>query len=106
MPTEVIATIDELFPHARNAVGNGILQASHSSQLLCIFNLVRAVPDELIDLSPADYAELVLATSTIEAQLGVWALRGDTAGRMGNVKGRDAVTALRRVLAECPDENP
>jgi hypothetical protein len=105
MPTEVVQTIDELFSHAKNNVGGGMLTAGHSSQLRGIINLLRDVPSELINLSPSDYADLVLATSTIEEHLAIWISRG-SAGHMSHVKGRDAVTVIRHVLALCPDEYP
>jgi hypothetical protein len=105
MPSQVVQTIDGLFPHAaRNAPG-ATLQAGHSSQLLGILNLLKDVPDELIILSPADYSELIVAKSTIEDHLAHWRARGNV-GDMANVKGVDAVTVIRRTLAKCPDEYP
>jgi len=81
-----------------------MLLAQHSSRLLGILNLVKSVPDELITLNPTDYADLVLAESTIEEHLASWRARGD--GEMTPVKGCDVVTVIRRVLARCPDEYP
>jgi hypothetical protein len=106
MPSQVVQTIDELFPHAaKNIVRDAMLTAGHSSQLLGILNLLRDVPDELINLSSADYSELVLATSTIEEHLAIWRARGNV-GNMAHVKGSDAVTVIRRALSRCPDEYP
>ena len=106
MPSRVVQTIDELFPHAKTGVGDGTLAASHSSQLRGILNLIKDVPSQLIDLLPPEhYSKLVLATSTIEEHLATWTSRG-TAGGMAHVKGRDAVTVLRQVFALCPDEYP
>jgi len=103
MPSQVVQTIDELFPHAKNSAGSA-LDGQHGSRLLGILNLLKDVPDELINLPSADYAELVLATSTIEEHLAMW--RGGHAGGMAHVKGRDAVTVIRCALALCPDEYP
>jgi hypothetical protein len=105
MPSQVVQTVDELFPHATKGVPGAQLDAQHSSKLLGILNLLKAVPVELINLSSADYAELVLATSTIEEHLEVWRSRGNV-GNMAHVKGYDAVTVIRRALALCPDEYP
>lgn len=105
MPSQVIQTIDELFPHAAKGGGDGQLQAGHSPQLSGIISLVKAVPPELISVSSQDYADLVLATSTIEMHLGIWTSRGPTGG-MASVKGSDAISVIRRVLARCPDEYP
>jgi hypothetical protein len=105
MPSQVVQTIDELFPHAVRNARDGMLMASHSSQLLGILNLLKFVPAELINLSSADYADLVLATSTIEEHLEHWRSRGNV-GDMAHVKGRDAITVIRGVLTRCPDEYP
>jgi hypothetical protein len=105
MPSEVVQTIDELFPHAKKGVGDGTLAAAHSSQLRGIINLLKDVPSELINLPPLHYADLVLATSAIEEHLEIWISRGNVGG-MAPVKGRDAVTVIRHVLALCPDDYP
>jgi hypothetical protein len=105
MPTQVVRTIDELFPHAVKDQLGVSLSAGHSSQLLGILNLLRDVPEELMTLSPAEYADLVLAKSTIDEHLEHWRSRGNV-GNMAFVKGADAVTVIRRSLAKCPDEFP
>jgi hypothetical protein len=105
MPSQVVQTIDDLFPHAAKNVRNADLSAGHSSQLLGILNLLKDVPDELITLTSADYSELILAESTIEEHLAHWRARGNV-GNMAHVKGFDAVTVIRRALAKCPDEYP
>ena len=105
MPSQVVQTIDELFPHAARGGGDGQLQAGHSPALTGIIILVKALPLELISVSSNNYADFVLATSTIEYHLGVWAARGNVGG-MAPVKGSDAISVIRRVLAECPDEFP
>jgi hypothetical protein len=53
-----------------------MLTASHSPQLRGIINLLKDVPPELINLTSANYADLVLATSTIEETLETWISRG------------------------------
>jgi hypothetical protein len=105
MPSQVVQTIDELFPHAAKDGRGAVLDAGHSSQLLGILNLLKDVPGELITLTSADYSGLILAKSTIEEHLAVWRARGNV-GSMAHVKGLDAVTVIRRALAKCPDEYP
>ena len=105
MPSQVVQTIDELFPHAAKNAHGAALSAGHSSQLLGILNLLKDVPDELVVLTSADYSELILAESTIEEHLAHWRARGNV-GDMTHVKGFDAVTVIRRALAKCPDEYP
>jgi hypothetical protein len=68
-----------------------------------ILSLIKDIPHELLNFSSADYANLVLATSTIEQTLATWVSRGDL-GLMPPVKDRDPVTVIRYVLSLCPDE--
>jgi hypothetical protein len=91
MPSQVVQTIDELFPHAAKNAPGAVLMAQHGSQLLGIMKLVKDVPDELIMLTAADYSELILAESTIEEHLAHWRARGDI-GEMARVKGVDAAS--------------
>ena len=105
MPSRMVETIDSLFPHAVKNDPGAMLTAGHSSQLVCILNLLKDVPDELIKLSPADYSDLVLAKSTIEEHLLHWRATGNV-GNMAPVRGSDAVTVIRRALAKCSDEYP
>src|SRR5262249_7852685 len=53
----------------------------------------------------AEYADLVLARSTIEDTLQHWRLRGNV-GEMPHVKGSDVVSVIRRAFVKCPDEFP
>jgi hypothetical protein len=107
MPSQVIQTIDELFPHAKSGGGDGPLEPdSHGTQLRGILSLIKAIPDNLLALSPSDYAEFALATSTVETHLERWVVQGGVVGRIPNVKGRDVVTVLRHVLVKCSDEHP
>jgi hypothetical protein len=76
VPSQVVQTIDSLFPHAVKNVPDGMLTAGHGSQLLGILNLLKEVPEELIVLAPVDYSELILAKSTIEEHLAHWRSRG------------------------------
>jgi hypothetical protein len=104
MPTQVVQTIDELFLHAARNPKGGIM-AGHGPQLLGLLNLMKDVPDELITLSSAEYADLVLARSTIEDTLQHWRLRCNV-GEMPHVKGSDVVSIIRQAFVKCPDEYP
>jgi hypothetical protein len=98
MPSQVVQTIDVWFPHAAknqpNPWGGG-----DTSALLGVLNLLKDVPDELLILESADYSDLILAKSAIEDFLAHTRARG-------HVRGYDAITVIRRVLAKCPDEYP
>ena len=69
MPSQVVQTIDGLFPHAASNT-RGAQLMGNSTKLFGILNLIKDVPAELIALSRSDYAELVLAQSTIRRNAG------------------------------------
>jgi hypothetical protein len=97
MPTQAVQTIDEMFPNAAKNEPNAML-SGNNAKLLGILNLLKDIPGD-------DYSDLVLATSAIGDYLAYWRARGN-AGFLSDVKGFDAVTVIRRVLAKCPDEYP
>jgi hypothetical protein len=106
MPSQVVATIDQVFPGAKQGVKQTYYDSGHITLLRGILNLTKEVPRELLQMPEGDYADFVLAMSTIETQTAVWTSRGEV-GTMRLVKdGFDAVTILRRVLAKCSDEHP
>ena len=105
MPSQVVAAIDELFPHAKKGLTDGKVDASRSTQLRGILNLAEAIPGALLPTNSSDYSAFVLAKSTIEETLGQWQSRG-AIGSMPPAGGADAVTTLRRTLAALPDEHP
>jgi hypothetical protein len=106
MPSQVVITIDQLFPTAKEDVKQTYYDMGHMSPLRGILNLSKEVPRELLAVSEGDYADFVLARSTIETQIALWTSRGEV-GPMRLVRdGFDAVTILRRVLAKCSDEYP
>jgi hypothetical protein len=105
MPSQLVQTIDELFPHAAKNSPGASMMPGNGSKLLGILNLLKNVPEELMTMAPTEYADLVLAQSTIEETLEHWRARGNV-GEMDRVKGCDVVTVMRRALAQCPDEFP
>jgi hypothetical protein len=103
MPSQVVQTIDALFPHAAKNVRTPL--SGPSPSLFGLLTLLKDVPQELIALPSADYADLILAQSTIEDMLAHWRARGAVDTPPG-VNGFDAITVIRRALAKCPDEYP
>jgi hypothetical protein len=61
------------------------LSAGHSSQALGILNLLKDVPDEVVNLTATDYSEPILAKSTIEEHIAYWTAGGNV-GNMAYVK--------------------
>ena len=102
MPSQVVQTIDEMFPNAKKNGPDAMLSPGRGSQLLGILNLLKEVPDKLIALPPADYSGLILRKKHDREH---WRARGPV-GNMAHVKGSDAPTVIRRVLAKCSRRQP
>lgn len=107
MPSQVVATIDALYAHAAasNEMYAGFkFHEQDLAKLAGILELVDHVPPELIVLPPADYASLVCATGAIRAAVGLWQARGGTNQKLREpLANLDVVTAIRRIMARCPD---
>lgn len=106
MPSQVVITIDQLFPTAKDSAKQTYYNFGQMLPLRGILELSKEVPRELLTVSEGDYADYVLARSSIESQIAVWTSRGEV-GTLHLVKdGFDAVTILRRVLSKCSDAYP
>jgi hypothetical protein len=77
--------------------------AGHESKLRGVLDLFSDIPSELINVPPADYADLVVAKGTMEQTMATWVSRGP-AGNMPGVGATDAISVLHRVLKKCRDE--
>lgn len=110
VPSQVIAVIDVLYKHA--AAGNDMHRGTISfhdqdmAHLASILALTEAIPPELITLDPADFASLVCCMSAIRQALSQWAARGGTKIKLkAPFSEVDVVTAIRRLVALCPDSH-
>jgi hypothetical protein len=106
MPSQVVKTIDQLFPHASQDQRSIVLDSSQKTKLRGIIDLYEHVPDQLLVLSSEDYADLVFALSTITQYLAYWTSHGDVGSLPVVSGGFDSITVVRRLLAKCPDEHP
>jgi hypothetical protein len=103
VPSQVVSTIDKLFPDA--ATGSRIHHTiGHAAKLLGIVKLAREVPQELLVLPPEQYAILIHQLSIVEYQLDCWVHRGGSEG--DHLKHQDPVALIREALVKCPDEFP
>ncbi len=105
MPSQVVATIDIVFPPHLFASGPYNFLAQNGSALHGVLTLSNEIPAALINVPPKEYANLILARSTIITNLETWRANGGQGG-MAHVNGEDAITVIRRVFAQCPDEYP
>lgn len=105
MPSQVVAALDQLFPHAVIGQSGGSIQPSHSPKIQALLDLVTEIPEQLIVLEPNDYASFVQAKATMKDAMAIWVSRGPT-GSMSYVGNVDAVTALRLALVKLRDDFP
>jgi hypothetical protein len=115
VPSDVLATIDRLFPFAATEVDDGrakSLGPSWSARLSALLALVDEIPRELLRLDGSEYATLITAVEAIRDILAMWRLPAPADGSfysMGDIKGLppvSPVTLIRLALAKCPDELP
>jgi hypothetical protein len=105
MPSQVVAALERMFPHAGANQPGASIDPSLSGKVQSLLDLVADIPEQLIVLAPQDYAAFVQATGTMRDTLATWIHRGVT-GTMPSVDGFDAVTVLRRELTKLRDDFP
>ncbi len=105
VPSQVISFIDEIFPSAQNDPKMRIA-ADYAPHLAGILRLIGDIPPELIQLSGADYTELIMGISGLDHMIRTWETRGHGVKPPQRVRGAHPVILIRRTLAKCPDESP
>jgi hypothetical protein len=103
MPSQVVAVIDRLFPHAEK---ESVMEKSpsQSTKVRGLLYLVEAIPAELL-LKRDRTMRLSFSEKHVSETLALWQSRG-AVGTMPPADGADAVVTLRRTLAVLPDEHP
>jgi hypothetical protein len=105
VPSQVIETIDRLFTGPSKGVGTAALNVERIYHLQGIVRLVREVPNELLAVDAADFADLTIAIVAIELLMSRWS-SGEGPYVIPPVSGEDVIHTIRRVLSKCPDEAP
>jgi hypothetical protein len=105
-PSQAVAVIDQLFPHAVQNKQNVALMTIHANKLRGVVELTKAIPGELLVLEPAKYAVLVISVSAIKEQLKTWSSQGAVGAMVPGKDHYDSITLIRQVLSLCPDEYP
>ena len=112
VPSQVVQTIDLLFPWAREQRDiqddqQGIHLGS-SNHAASIVQLVESIPNELLMLEPDIYARFITATTSLRNQVIQWNSRGNV-GQLRTISGMGylhPITIIRNALLTCPDEAP
>jgi hypothetical protein len=108
VPSQVVATIGQLCPGSCDSSSRATYSFGNAGALRGIVDLIRQIPQELLILPAAQYADLVIALGAIEHHLHTWA-SGDPHAHnviLQPVKGRDALVIIHEALLNCPDEYP
>jgi hypothetical protein len=108
VPSQVVATIDQLFPFAANPAGAGVqLFEGHAAHVAALLALVDQIPPELIALDAPHFTELTLSLAVMRNALDMW--KAQVPGTALNiVPGHtlNPITLVRRALVQCPDQAP
>lgn len=105
VPSQVVETIDRLFTGESKGVGTAALDHGRLFHLQGVVDLLRQLPNELLAVGAAEFADLTVARAAIESTL----LRyhnGQFPIALLPVSGEDVIHTIRRVLGKCPDEFP
>jgi hypothetical protein len=105
VPSQVVETINRLFTGPSKGVGTAAINLERIYHLQGIIRLVREVPNELLTLDAADFADLTIAIAAIELLMSRWVNdKGPYA--ISHVSGEDVIITIRRILGTCPDQHP
>ncbi len=104
IPSQVVALFDELYPNAESEP-NFSVSPDAAPRLAAIVQLVRDIPEELLQISGSDYSDLVLGVSMLEYMEKSWQLRGGVTVPQ-KVRKKHALSIVRQALCKCSDRAP
>jgi hypothetical protein len=104
VPTEIVKIIDRWFPFAAKAdepgKGKAKLDIEHTGRVSAMIALIDRLPDELIVLPPAEYADFVASVARLRANASTAILKGKDYSFHG-----ETVWRLRHTLSQCRDSS-
>jgi hypothetical protein len=104
LPSHIVEAIDSMFGQGRNELDMRGVQHTHKAQVHALLTMLDEVPPELIDLKSADYVELSQCRGVLATALPAWNL-GDIRPAP-QVRGRDVISCIRRLMMQCRDQAP
>lgn len=104
VPSQVVALIDELFPHARTSPDFQVYSV-HAPALSAIIRLIDEIPSQLITLGAPDYGRLVLGLEALREAIIRWRERGGNEPP-SRINGAHPLLLVRGAVALCSDASP
>jgi hypothetical protein len=102
LPSQIVSAIDGMFGANRTEIDGGAITNVYRAEVHALLNLLDEVPRELIDLASADYLELSRCRAVLATSLALWNVGDARPAR--DVRGKDAVERVRRLIQQCHDE--
>jgi len=107
LPSDVVRMIDTVFSWAPSGNAKYQVQWSMRGDLNAVLVLVDKVPDSILQLSSEQFADFIWAQSSLRSvvkslETGQVSLAGGVSWPM--VRNRNALSTLRDLLSNCPDE--
>ena len=72
VPSQIVEMIDRLFTGPSKGVGTAALSLDRIHHLQGVARLIRDVPNELLAVDAADFADLTIAVGAIELLMSRW----------------------------------
>ena len=104
VPSQIVELIDETFPTAAKEEDTRPGQ-EHAPVLAGIVRLAQEIPEELLQISGADYTDFVVGLVGLDHAVKLWESHGN-ATVPWKIGGASYIVRIRRALAKCPDESP
>ena len=106
LPSDVVQAIDNMFS---NIIANPQSRPGFSTEVVprlrAIVSLVEAVPTELIDLDPAEYARLLMCVAALRGAIEIAPARAVTVLDIPGLP-EHPIAVIREAMSLCPDEAP
>ena len=101
VPSEIVRIIDDYFDWAAKPTEPKVeLNIGQMGRASAIIGLIDRLPDDLIELSPSDYADFLASVEMLRVKASIAIEKGS-----GYRFNGDAVWRLRHALAKCPDSS-
>ncbi len=106
-PSTVVQVIENMFPDVKR--GEQVqLYHGQAGAIAAVLGLVERVPERLLELDPADYANFLMSVSALRASVDAWARQGarHLPDQQLRGTGKSPLVWIYEGLKCCPDARP